>query len=730
MYEPPSYNKLPFKFSSSGYSPPDFTDVNFNFSRPPPITDLKAAIIGGEFQRDYLKHCETYVLGYSTNNVQILRHSCLYGGIRDLNAYVGVLANFLDLDNYIKSTLQEQYNLNKSLRGWAKDSKPLRSLIKGWVSERSINLPIYLKQGEVSQTDLSKYVNIFQHSQIDLTKVIKGWSTGNIRDLVNVVKILRHGTDNLSEYIKSTISQTLDLNLDVFKIWQTNQDNMNAMLHGWQVANLQKIIQVLHTKDLSVLVRSTYFTNIAALLYAISPVDIEAAVMGWDIYDLQASIARVAYDGDLNFNVYGIRPVDLNILLRAGRGFGTIKDLNVQLNKFTVSDLAISLNSTYYKDLNIYLRSTRQLTDLQVKIYPKIIHIKHHINVAFLEHRDLAAVINFPCFNSDYRDLSLLLHAKVSADLKGYIYGYDTGNLANLRFSINASEYLTQNTIPIKYIYTKRPSSYVTLNYSKNSTVYHINTISLVDSVINRGSANIVASIVGKYIQKDLSVFIRAYSNRHYDTSTVSQKFVTLKLKNNVEDFRRYVELTFNSYANSYYYFSGDKKAYREFGNDHWVVRVEGHKLLPVGKGFEKTKVRRKYIFNLKNYASIDAAIKDMVDRVTLLRSKDLNVTIASSVEKMKNLRLSIISRRIYKTNRVLRASLKCVGSTSSDLLSNIVPTYLASTINLTNHITGIDYISQQGTATDFNFVGAGDTKPDADDADFIFTLEDINDNT
>ena len=33
-----------------------------------------------------------------------------------------------------------------------------------------------------------------------------------------------------------------------------------------------------------------------------------------------------------------------------------------------------------------------------------------------------------------------------------------------------------------------------------------------------------------------------------------------------------------------------------------WVVAVEGHKLLPVGMGYEKTKVRRKYIFNLKKY--------------------------------------------------------------------------------------------------------------------------------
>jgi len=717
----PPINNIPFKFGSSGYSPPDFNAVNFSF--PARFSDLKAAIVGSNLQRDYLKHCETYVLGYNSNNVQILRHSCLYGGIRDLQVNLDVIANFFNLSGYIKSTLYGYIDLNESLRGWGEGTLDLQGVLKSWNREVVKNLPVYMKQGETSQLDLSKYVDIFQSSYTDLNKLIKGWSTGNIRDLVNTVKPWYSANTDLSEYLRPTTQQTSDLILDIFKIWQTKQYNINAMLHGWQEMQLQKIIQVLHTKDLPASIRATYLNNLGVWLYAIQPVDISANLMAWAAMNLPVYIEDGPYAGDLPKYIYGIDSVDLRARLLVRKAFEVAKDLNFRLTNLQERNLSIHLNTIQYTDLNIYLLSSRQLVDLQVKIYPKIVHIKHRINIDFLEHRDLAAVINFSCFSSMFRNLAFTIDVKQSKDLSMYIYGTDEANISNLRFSINTSDYMTQNTVVSQYLNIKSPTSYTTLKYKKKSTVCTINTISVLSANIGRSYLDLSLNIDGQYIHKDLGIIIRPYINRHYESPSVLQKFIILKLKNNQEDFRRYVELTFNSYVNTYYYFSGNRKVYRMYRDDHWVVQVEGSKLLPVGQGFEKTKVRRKYIFNLKNYTSIDEAIRDMVDRVTQLKSVDLSAYIVGVNDRLKNLPINIFARRVYKSNRILSALIKGGTTQYRTLSSRINAVLTTATYNLSSTIIAVSYKSTVGRA-DFNFIGTGDVMPPAEDADFIFKLE------
>lgn len=713
---------FPFEFTDEGYAGP-------SFNRGTSMSNIRAAITGAELERDYLKSCDEYIVGYSQNALQILRSNCVYGGIRDLQASIAVLSHIRDLPAYIKQTYASQFDITKIVRGWGQDNLDLTETIKGWKTIHK-DLPFYLKQGYSDDVDIPVYLKTFYAQQEDLRNIVRGWSTGNVVDIINTIRIWHEDTKDIPAYLKTTIQQDLDLPTIVYKIWQHQQEDLNKMLHGWQEAQLQKIIRAFNFLDLPVAVRSTYFDDLAGWLYAIQPVDIPADLHGWAIGDLSAHIAKGEYDGDLPTNIFGVAPKDLPVSIQVRLGLAVPKDLPVYLSGAYSEDLNLRLNIIQRFDLNAYLNSSLDFSDLTFKIYPRLIHVKHHINVSFLEHRDLAAIINFPCFSSAFRDLSSYIFVHHSKDLKFYIWGADYSNIVDLRCSINASDYLSADTINIKYFHDSQPMSITTLKYEHKQPIYSFNTINMWTNTFTRDATNLAAAITGDYITRDLPVYIRAYSNFHHRSPNVQETFVTLKLKNNQEDFRRYVELTFNSYADKYTYFSGNQRAYRNNRNDHWVIRVEGHELLPVGRGIEKRKVRRKYIFNLKNYESIDEAIRDMVDRVTNLKTSDLTAYIESTNDRVANLGAYVRTKRIFKSNRVLQGILKAGQTTLNNLPIILIPTLNKGQSNLTNNITAIEYVEPDAGIVDFEFIGSGDSVSDPDDADFIFDLGDDNDST
>jgi len=737
-------NTLPFDFTEAGYSQPRIGDIAFEFGADLSISQLKVAINGMELERDALKQCETYVVGYESNTVQIFRHSCTYLGVRDLSAYIQVeqmstsssdlhgylkqmAAGELDVNFLLRTFQQQQENFNNIIKGLWHTNFDLTVAIKSWHTEQTKDLPFRIKRGFSDELDVNFLLRTFQQQQEEFGNVLKGWSVSNVKDLFNIVKGSYKEELDIQAYIKSAILDQKDLAAIVYKIWQHDNKNINLILHGWQVANLQFITQVWHTEDLNIILRATYFNDVGAFLYAIQPVDIEAELRGWAIQDLSIYIARGDYDGDLPVYIYGVNSINLPIYLVGKLGIQVIKDLAGTMTNLSVEDLPISLNTISYSDLNAYLLSSRLTVDLNFKIYPKIVFVRHNINVSFLEHRDLVASINHTCVSSSFRELSFSMIAKHKHDLPCFIYGGDDSNIVDLQFFINSYDYIAQNTIPVEYI-NLAPSTKASVFLNRHPNVYSLNLINVYGGTLNKEAVDLTYSITGDMLYNDLGVRIHPYSNPHYDTSIV-QKFVTLKLKNNIEDFRKYVELTFNSYINKYYYFSGNQRAYKAFRDDHWVVKVEGHQLLPVGSGFEKTKVHRKYIFNLKHYETIDAAIKDMIDRVTQLRNFDLGVSITPTGGVFKDLNAYVVPRdqngitfhRKYYTNRTLAGTISVTRPQASDLFSYITPTSLDAESNLIGEIKGVDYENSTDGLVDLNFKGSGDTQPEADQVDFTF---------
>lgn len=723
-YIPPKYNSVFFKFDNFGYVKPKFNDVDFSFD--PRMRDLKSTITGNTFQTDYLKSCDTKVVGYGTGEIQLFRDNCVYGGIRDLHVLI-FTSNYIDFGGYLKVNQAGQKDVGLTLKPWYSElSYDIKSSIKSWNRDIQKDLQIYVKQTYTDTTNLYKYLNVFQTSQSNLNNSIKGWSVGNIKDILTAIQASSPGTLDIYSYIKSTIQTSFDLPTNIFKIWQHNTANLLYNLHGWQETNLNETIQALHISDLFSTVRATYIRNISAFLYAIQPVNLNASLMGWATTNLGSSLITTKYGGDLNFSLFSIAPIDLPINLVAKKGISIVKDLGFSMTNFYEKDLHGLLNIMYYKDLNVYLSSSRQIIDLQIKIYPKIIFVRHNINLSFLENRDLACIVNFPCFNSSFRDIGASMVVQYRKDLGASVWGTDGSNIKDLRCSINSYAYVTTNLINIDYINLVPPNSNTTITYKK-SNIFSINTLNILGNLVTKGYSDLKTNIIGDYAQKDLGVYIRAYSNRHYTEGNSINNFITLKLNNNEEEFRKYVTLSFSAYANKYYYFSGNQRVYREFREDHWVVFVEGYRSAPENYGFDKIKVMKKYIFSLRNYNSIDEAIRDMIDRVTNLKYSDLNSFINATSGNYDDLSVVIKPCKIFKTTRNLKARIK-VGfvSVTKDLNTFINPTLLNLSTDLSCAIEGVNYESSTGdNYLVFNFEGSGDVLPDPNNITFEFLIED-----
>lgn len=706
-----------FDFTESGYSGPAL-------SREISMSEIKSAIVGMELQRDYLKSCQEYIIGYEFGNLQVIRADCVYGGIRDLQSFIDIQEHIVNLHAYIRQSFTGQSNIVEVLKGFGSGNYNIDSTIKGWASTYT-DLYNYLRQSTDFSENLQVYLSIFNAQQENLHSNIKGYSTGNIVDILNAIHVKYNAILDIPSYLKIVMQQDEDLSTVVYKILQREQKELNKILHGWQEIQLQKIITSFHTFDLPILLRSTYFNNLTGFLYAIQPFDIKATLMSWAVGDLSVQIAKGDYGGDLGVSVLSISPRDLNFKIYVKRGLHIVKDLNARLTNLCFSDLSSTLKTIQFYNLGCFLNSTRLYADLVVKIYPKIIYLKHHLNVSFLENLDLAAVINFSCFSSMYCDLASYLVIKNSKDLKSYIYGYDYSNILDLGCAINASDYLSMNTVNINYFHDPQPESNVVLRYVNKQPYYYFNRINLWTDTFNRDISNLQGYINGNYLTKDLSVFIRVCSNLHYQHTGIKETFIVLKLKNNREDFRRYVELKFNSSVKEYIYFSGEQKAYNVSLDSRWVICVEGHRLLPVGYGFEKTKVKKKYIFNLKNYTSIDEAVKDMIDRVTNMKSFNLPAFIEATNDRMADLHAYLKSKRLYKSNRVLGSSLRPAHPAVSDLTTTLNSVRSSAFLNLFTTIVPIASSINYGSV-DFDFFGDGDPIPTPSSADFLFDLEGV----
>lgn len=830
VYIPPVYNNIIFEFDKGGYTPPNFNNINFVFGETKvKFADIVNSINGMEFQTDYLKGCDTQVIGYSNGDIQVLKSDCVYGGIRDLY-FMTEGALFPDLPCFIRPTIQDTRDLNVKTKGWyrereyraleiikgiahatfdlnnyikpthfrnlpeyviptnrsfndlqnliksihisessvlsstikAQDSgtdmlseivKPIwktnddlkfliksysdgtdyiRQIVKGFTSTE-IDLPSYLKSTKNDNLELSSYLSVLLRNYTSIDCLIKSYSEIQITDLNTVLKGKATDFIDLFGYTKKTLSGTLEL-AQYLKSNRCDNALLLSELFCWDFFDLSQRITAFHTYDLSCQISLNYFKDLYLQVTSVEPFDLINSIRGLAIKDLPIVYTYYEPEWDLKGFINGVEPVDLKVYIKSMKGLNSVSDLLGKTTNFNVELLYSNIVAMQYYDLGAYLNSTRDTADLNVKIFPKSVYVRHLINVPFLENRDLYATVNYLCAHSDYSDLFSSIEVQHSKDLLLRIYGSDGRNIIDLSCSINSYDFIIQDEVTVKYFSTPVADSSVELVYSyrnEASYVFDVCTLRYGYNSFFTGQKNLYCSVYGQYTYSDLGCTVIPYQNPHINATVAPSTVITLQLKNNIEAFRRYVGITLNEFAFEYYYFSGNKRAYRVNKDDHWVIKVEGYNLLEEGRSTIKSKVLRKYIFNLKNYSTIDAAIRDMIDRVTLPRSSDLPVYL-NAIESiydsntMLDLKVQIKGRYIYKTLKKLQLVIKALQSTGTDLSCNINGYIDYQTIDLGSFIIGLlEAEIESDGVVDFNF-GPGEIEIYPDSADFIFRNENI----
>lgn len=639
----------------SDLSSADPSILAFIASRDISMSEINATIVGMGIESDYLKSCKTVVVGYTNPQVQILRSDCIYGGIRDLSGFIDVDFIIKDLYAYIKSTVLDLKDLNSLLKGFSKDSYDITAIVEGWFRNTQRNLNVYIKNGYTSTADFSAYVKTFLTESASFFSIIKGWKRSEVVVLPNIIKGYSTSYRELLNYTKATTQQFSDLCQDIFKIWQVGQAPLQFNLDGWQTFDIKKYIVAISYVDFPVSIRATYLYNLMATLTAVTPVNLSSSLYGWAASDLNLSIAYARSPLDMFVSINPVQSVDLPVSLKSFLVLEAYKNLTVKVQSHYTSNLNIFIDSVAALNLAVTICAGGASKDLGVLIYPKIVYVRTLLSISYLECVNLAATVNPLCFSSTYSNLGIQLYSMHNKNLTASVFGTDGSNICDLSVFINDFSYYEENIFKLHvfkdpYMYTS-----ITLKLDDFKTYDEVNNLKLVAHCKKYNETQLGASITGKHFEVDLSAIVMAYSPRSYESDTVKEKFITLKLNHSsVEEWHRYVELTFSSYVRSYYYFSGDQKAYREFIDDQWVVQVKGYSLVDLPDGIDRTKINRKYIFNLKRYTSIDAAIKDMTARVTELKNTDLGCEVVVEPKKEANLSILIASRSVYKSNRLL----------------------------------------------------------------------------
>ena len=662
-YEKPPMNNVPFKFTDTGYSAPDFQSVPFGFGLRPSTqqtADMRATIeVFGKYcdsTYTYLKEQKIYVIGYSSYGIQILKGKNIYGGIRDLcatlmrvpthkdlPAYIDVVSNYLSLSAYIKSTIQSHADLIAEMYGIPPEDLP--AFIHGFDTR---NIPATIYGWAIK--NLSAYIGT--HPPSDLAAIL------------NVIEIRDLPASITGEWWHSHY----DLPAEFYKIWMREDKDLQSMITGWDELDLPAYIASVYFKDLLAIIQGSWTADLPATMYSIVPIDLQALIHGWATYDLGSVISGVYGPYDLQAYLNTIPSNDLGAYIRGFRGIQVPFNLRGIVEGWYTVDLLASLNLVFPVDLSAYLMATGKTYDLGAYIIPSTILMKRALQIPLLEHKDLDALINFMCFGSDYIDLNAYMYALHKLDLSAFIIGWYGGtadNLSELGAYINAGVYSVQDRVDIRYV--PEIGKYTLLNIRFGS----IDTYTTWDTIdILYGSyyaKNLTAYINGILTSSDLGASLTAIWDWNYSElpEYIRPKTheVFINMERLEEQWSRFVELMFDREGNEpfkYFYVSGTQRVYKVDRSRHWTIWADGYNRT-TDSMIERTNVRRKFIFKLSDYDTIDEAIRELMERAAYPTSAELGAYINGGLAPHLDLVASVFPIVKYTWVKHLSANLNII---------------------------------------------------------------------
>lgn len=374
---------------------------------------------------------------------------------------------------------------------------------------------------------------------------------------------------------------------------------------------------------------ATVTTNLNSFLNAIPYKDITSTISVWEIRQLNKSITGTYGLYDIQSSAYAIVPRDLASSLSGYKGVAVPFNLVGSVASFYKTDLSSTLNPIASVDLSANLVATGSSQDILSSAYPKVISVKSYIPISLLDHKNLYGYINQGCFGTAFKNLVSTIYGQAARDLRGAIFTVRAGNIVNLTSHINSDNYLVQDTIDVTITKCTHKTINIPIKFSVRAPVYTYDTIDLVTG--RRSYTDLLSSVTGLHLTVDLASTVTAAADTSYYVDNVrpiahsgNTNQTVLKLTGGKEEWRREVEIMFRTAAKNYYYLSHADKVAKYEDDSKWSFIVTGFDRL-IDDEFDRAKVRSHYLVDLRNYDTVDAAIRDLIDRVSLYRQTDLS---------------------------------------------------------------------------------------------------------
>lgn len=663
-YIPPSNTQMPFTFTQGGYVAPT-GEMLFEFAaRTSSFSNLNAAIQVMQLYHDeaytYVKSCPKHVIGYADGKVQIIKGPCIFGGIRDLyssiTGEIDIFSQTSDLAGIIKVMRFGTLDLSANIAMHLPEDlryivKPVHKVVEdfpgsiyGW---QKLDLYSNILMHPPEDLEASLFVKIRDYK--DLNTSIYAWHIKDLQALLNRVytydlsgilntiqpvdlsaylkvkyaadlnnHLMGWGEKNLSAFIDIIFAYDLNAKIygrdDMFK-------NLYCRIKG-QVIEVQGLLSAeirgLVGKDLNATLIATYISNLSGYLFPVIPKNIGATIYGWDKIDLQILLNGQRGPWDLSASIFPNENLRfLAATITSVIGTQILSNLSTSIHSWDTRNLTGSIDLIPAGNLQAILTPRMYAKNLHASIYPKMIRLSTLINVATMEHRNLSAMINSFCVFSDYKNLSASVYVTYKSDLPAYI--------KSLKYSYKPV--LLGATIGYADTITEVDKYEISFNILESE----MRTFDryMISFNIFGAAKYLSASINGIMRSKSLTATVIAQTMDPYDFGKIGtvEKVVHLTPAGIFKTLE-VVETSFKSLVKDYYYSSDGDFAWKTERLDRWILELKS--FLPINKTLKlKRRLHKEtQLYNLKNFSSIDEAMRHAVAYVTEYPQSDLSNSI------------------------------------------------------------------------------------------------------
>lgn len=651
-YIPPSSTQLPFTFTTGGYTAPS-GDLLFEFAaKTSSFSNLNAAIQVMQLYHDeaytYVKSCPKHVIGYSGGIVQIIKGPCVFGGIRDLRAFIiglDISSDAKDLSGFIKGVGNDVSDLSAGISMHLPENirgiiKPIHRVvidfpgsIYGWQK-----LDLYANILMHPPKDLEASIFVKRRLDTDLNASIHAWHIKDLQARVDRVfpfdlsaTLLTIQPVDLPAYLKTRYA--IDLNSSL-KGWGVKDlsayidiifaNDLNAEIYGrddmfgdlrfrikGRAIEVQRFLAASVSgvvgKDLNAILVPVYMSNLPGYVFPVLPKDISATIYAWHAFDLRATLNGQRALWDLLASIVpnnNLRLLGATICSK----LGTRVPLNLpaRIHSFRINYLTSSIGVIAAGNLQATLIPFGYSSNISASIYPKMIRLTAMIKVATMEHRDLSAMINCFCVYTGYVNLSAYIYTMHKSDLFAYIkalkYSYKPNTLSA---STGYADTITE-VDKYKISFTVVVSSMRTFDrYMIGFNIF--GAVKYLSAYIKgiMQSVSLGASIVAKEV-------------RTFNIGKIQQVEHVVHLSYaGIFNTYEVVEMAFKSLVSDYYYSTDGDYAWKMNRLDRWILDIKSY--LPKNEDLRlKRRLHRgTELYDLKRFSSIDEAMRHAIAYVT-----------------------------------------------------------------------------------------------------------------